>query len=276
MKGLPILFSGAMVRGLLREIEAPGTGKAMTRRMPWAWLRFMARPGHWVKFSEDLWRAAMVDRSDITALKLYGDDDPNITFTWTSAPMPHQEGAIRTTWYAQPVAKPGDRLWVRERTKCIAVRGEEIKVRYDADGYEPGVWLPFPSRLRFTPRAGELLSMGCYLEASRITLDVSATKIERLQDISEADAMAEGVQLKVDQDGNRLVDIGSKHSPLHYIDPKLRGKGGKAIDAAWTFRCHFAALWDSLHGPGAWDANPEVVAITFTPHRINILNMDKK
>lgn len=240
MADRPILFSGAMVRGLLREIEAPGTGKTMTRRMAW-------RP-----ISEQF-------REQVAQVAPPG--------------IPHTIGAQPSLWQK---VMPGDRLWVRERTKCIAVRGEEIKVRYDADGYEPGVWLPFPSRLRFTPRAGELLSMGCYLEASRITLDVSATKIERLQDISEADAMAEGVQLKVDQDGNRLVDIGSKHSPLHYIDPKLRGKGGKAIDAAWTFRCHFAALWDSLHGPGAWDANPEVVALTFTPHRVNILNMDKK
>lgn len=186
-----ILFSGAMVRGLLREIEAPGTGKTMTRRMAWRVLDGEAT---------------------------FGGERPDL---------------VSTHWW---LVRPGDRLWVRERTKCIAVRGEEIKVRYDADGYEPGVWLPFPSRLRFTPRAGELLSMGCYLEASRITLDVSATKIERLQQITNADAKLEGV------------------------------------DGLVAFR----ELWIKLHGEDGFWSNPEVVALTFTPHRVNILNMDKK
>lgn len=32
----------------------------------------------------------------------------------------------------------------------------------------------------------------------------------------------------------------------------------------------FAELWDSIHGPGAWEANPEIVAVTFEPHLENI------
>ncbi|MBP6818291.1 MAG: hypothetical protein KBC46_03195 [Ferrovibrio sp.] len=163
--------------------------------------------------------------------------------------------------------KPGDRLWVRERTKCIAIRGDEIKVRYDADGYEPGVWLPFPPRLRFTPRVGEHLSMGCYLEASRITLDVSATKIERLQHISEADAIAEGIEREHGPRG----ELGWK-SYETYPD----GTPHPHAVAANRFAIiSFRELWQSLHGHDSWAENPEVVALTFTVHRCNIDAMPK-
>lgn len=69
--------------------------------------------------------------------------------------------------------------------------------------------------------------------ASRITLEITAVRAERLQDISEADAQAEGVILK----GTSRYD-------------------GVARDA-------FEALWESINGPGSWDANPWVWAITF-------------
>lgn len=62
---------------------------------------------------------------------------------------------------------------------------------------------------------------------SRLTLIVGAVKIERLQKISNADAFAEGIE---------------RREPFPVESFKM--------------------LWDSLHGSGAWDANPEVIAIT--------------
>jgi hypothetical protein len=67
--------------------------------------------------------------------------------------------------------------------------------------------------------------------ASRITLEVTPVRVQRLKDISECDAEAEGCDFFGDQ-------------TLAY-----RGK--------------FAALWAEIHGPGAWDLNPWVVAISF-------------
>jgi hypothetical protein len=68
--------------------------------------------------------------------------------------------------------------------------------------------------------------------------------VQRLQDISEEDARAEGVNL-ARADGR--------------LDP--------------TFRLAFSNLWNSLYGPDAWDANPWVTAITFTVHHGNIDQM---
>ena len=75
---------------------------------------------------------------------------------------------------------------------------------------------------------------------SRLTLLVTAVRIERLQDISEEDAEAEGA-------------------------PKY--------DASGTYRTGFAGLWDSTNGDregAAWDDNPWVVAISFETIRENV------
>jgi hypothetical protein len=93
--------------------------------------------------------------------------------------------------------------------------------------------------------------------ASRLTLLVTDVRIERLQDISEADAIAEGIEHSKDQPGD--VSPGWRN----YCDPRWRYSlptpGGS-----------YATLWDSINGPGAWDANPWVVAISFEVKRGNI------
>lgn len=79
---------------------------------------------------------------------------------------------------------------------------------------------------------------------SRLTLVVSGTRLEHLQDITHDDAVAEG---------------------CYRIKPCPEFPNGNA----WG-RAGYAALWNSLHGHGAWDMNPEVVAITFAAERRNI------
>lgn len=86
--------------------------------------------------------------------------------------------------------------------------------------------------------------------ASRLTLIVTDVRVERLQDISEDDAIAEGVE-EVSDDG-----------------PVLTGIPCGTIYA--DHRSAFRDLWNSLHGPGSWDANPWVAAITFRPVFANI------
>lgn len=73
--------------------------------------------------------------------------------------------------------------------------------------------------------------------ASRITLRVTAVKVERLQDISEEDALAEGVGI-----------IDPHHPPGPLRD---------------TYAEMYRDLWNSINGPGSWDANPWVVAYSF-------------
>lgn len=71
--------------------------------------------------------------------------------------------------------------------------------------------------------------------ASRLTLEVTGAKVERLKEISMEDARAEGF-------------------------------GGLAVGETTWFR----GVWESIHGPGAWEANPWVAALSFSVHKSNI------
>jgi hypothetical protein len=67
-------------------------------------------------------------------------------------------------------------------------------------------------------------------------------RVQRLQDISGSDAVAEGIAAP----------------PDHTEDRDL-----------WA-RAEYGKLWTSINGPGSWDANPWVAAYTFTVERANI------
>lgn len=90
---------------------------------------------------------------------------------------------------------------------------------------------------------------------ARHFLRIESVRAERLQAISEEDARAEGIRLPVDTTGKRVLDIGP-HSPLRYVAPGVTGED--AMREAWTFRLHYAAVWDSLNRkPGCtWADNP--------------------
>lgn len=88
--------------------------------------------------------------------------------------------------------------------------------------------------------------------ASRLTLAVEKTRVERLQDITDEDCRAEGVER-----------IGN-------YEYAVRGPAGGWWHTCATPRDAFAWLWRKLHGAGAWDDNPEVVALTFAAHRNNV------
>jgi len=137
-----------------------------------------------------------------------------------------------------PYGQPGDRLWVREAfAGSIAYERHGYplkewgnKIWYIADG-EPrsGQWtLPRPSI--HMPRA-----------LSRITLEVTGVRVERLQDISEDDARAEGAPGY--QEG---IDAPPS-------DPSEE----------WSYRASFRRLWESINGPGSWDLNPWVWVVEF-------------
>lgn len=88
--------------------------------------------------------------------------------------------------------------------------------------------------------------------ASRLTLIVETVKVERLQDISEADAIAEGIE-----------PAPPPHPGYRHYGERDGLPGIVAVDS-------YKALWESLHGAGAWRANPDVVALTFRVVKENI------
>lgn len=122
----------------------------------------------------------------------------------------------------------------------------EIRRWYDTDRDE---W-------RDSPRWKSPMHMPRW--ASRLTLEVTSTKLERLQDISEEDAIAEGLN-RISLDGGGTWYCGT-------VD-----------DWFWDeWRLAFAKLWDDLHGPDAWARNPLVVAITFRVHKANVHDVLKR
>lgn len=85
--------------------------------------------------------------------------------------------------------------------------------------------------------------------ASRISLAVTAVRVERLQDISEADAIAEG--------GTEALRGWWTHEGLQWNDPGPNHRfGATPIDS-------YRVLWESINGPGSWDANPWVWVVEF-------------
>lgn len=92
--------------------------------------------------------------------------------------------------------------------------------------------------------------------ASRLTLIVTDVRVQRLNSITEADAVAEGIE--------RLK------SGRGFYDPTVSKAAVRFGEWTSTARQGFQRLWNSIHGPEAWAANPWVAALTFETHRQNI------
>ncbi len=88
-------------------------------------------------------------------------------------------------------------------------------------------------------------------QAARIFLKVTNVRIERLQDISEADAWAEGCKRGDPTDNGSFF-------PAEEPDPS--GTGDRGWDSAEDW---YADLWEQINGPGLWEANPYVWVYTF-------------
>ena len=139
---------------------------------------------------------------------------------------------------------PGDRLWVRE---TWARDDEDGALMYradvgcddDANAWERGR-IEGVSRYRWRP------SIHMPRWASRITLEITDVRVERLQEISEADARAEGVY-------PYMPGEGVIHPPRFADDYQYRP----------NYREGFEIVWQSIHGDGSWAANPWVWVIGF-------------
>src|SRR5690606_34593004 len=105
--------------------------------------------------------------------------------------------------------------------------------------------------------------------ASRLTLTVTDVRVERLQDCSEEDAIAEGVETD-------LWDMAPVARDYSRPDGHFVGwdigilPPNTSVDADRVGRESYRTLWDSINGAGAWEANPWVVAVTFTVEQRNI------
>lgn len=153
-----------------------------------------------------------------------------------------------------PFGKKGDFLWLREDWQVWGdydrLRISEIPtgcdVLYCADRLE-ALWNSRKRQSRFMP---------CW--ASRLTLEITNVRVERLQDINQMDAYAEGI----DTEGDAY--LAAEHGLL-----------GGACGRAASIHA-YADLWESHHGPGSWDQNPWVWVIEFTVHHCNVDELIKQ
>ncbi|EPA9110994.1 MAG: morphogenetic protein [Serratia liquefaciens] len=147
---------------------------------------------------------------------------------------------------ACPFGQVGDRLWVREAYQGPLFNFDQMETyledtskferpefcEYRADGGRAPEYYDADDNLRH----GWKPSIHMPRWASRITLEITAVRVERLNDISHEDAKAEGC---------------------------CYGRGGGAPDFAVTPADHYPTLWASIYGVDSWNANPWVWVIEF-------------
>lgn len=223
VKERPILFSGAMVRAILDG------RKTVTRRI--------------VKARNESALAA----ADVFAF------DPD-RGEWEMGET-HQGVVASCGWLRCPYGAPGEHLWVRETWGARDARGffaERIdEIDEDTDDeivFRATCGHDMPSHGRWFP------SIHMPRWASRITLEVFSVRVERLQEITEADARAEGVaEGLIPADDAGPVRVG-------YV---LGDEDGRCLLHV-TPRDAFAVGWDSINGKrAAWSTNPWVWRVEF-------------
>lgn len=201
---------------------------------------------HPILFSAPMVQAILEGRKTQTrrAMKKQPNIDPQ-TGDWLST---YSDGGQEVhpieTWIGVqvklhcPFGRIGDRLWARETWKhkghnFPVGHPYEYRATAEQDLTPPdGPWKPSI----FMPRA-----------ASRITLEITDIRCERLNDISEADAIAEGIEPVVGQDGETYYGNYGKEDIGHLLPP---------VES-------YRSLWQSINGPESWEANPLVWVITF-------------
>lgn len=152
---------------------------------------------------------------------------------------PHGDAAL-------PYA-PGDRLWCKEVWGLgISDHGDCPRYKATLD-YMCGDKIVSPHEGPFAWKSPRFMPK----RFSRLTLLVTDVRVQRLQEISEEDAKAEGAR------------------------PAFSFPGWEGVFRRPRYYWGFHELWNSIHGPDAWDANPWVAAISFETRRCNIDTMEE-
>lgn len=202
-KERPILMSGPMVRAILEGRKSQTRREVKMGRLVWA-------PG------------ADINRDEIARWAAV-DGGP-----WWRAYPPKYNVQLAST--SCPYGVPGDRLWVREAFHITSFGAGVAQISYAADGARGPAQGVSDHKLPETCRKVPSIHMPRH--CCRLVLEITAVRVERLQDICEADAWAEGVE---------FVSM-----------PPV------------TAVTQFEELWESLHGTGSWQQNPWVWVLEFT------------
>lgn len=195
-----------------------------------------------ILFSGEMVRAILEGRKTQTRRPV--NPQPDDSGLWDDDKRPRSVVSDLTGWNGTvdetgdcPYGNPGERLWVRETWRWF-----DSMIETDQEGVYSG----YMYRADINPAHDDGLkwrpSIHMPRSACRLLLEVVDVRVERLNDISEKDAIAEGVE----RDG-----VGWKH----YVDPDDFIVG--------TARQSFFTLMQSIYGPGVVERNPWCWAIQF-------------
>ncbi len=133
----------------------------------------------------------------------------------------------------------GDRLWVRETfatTNDLAMSTNDVIWRADEGNADwPHGWRPAIHMPRW---------------ASRLTLQVEAVRVEPLHALTDSDAEAEGVVWE------------SADPPFYYV-PGIWPHSITGVEISDGAAASYRKLWEYLHGGASWQANPDVLVLSF-------------
>ncbi|EBB1754039.1 hypothetical protein OZ350_004073 [Salmonella enterica] len=141
-------------------------------------------------------------------------------------------------YWNSPYGKPGDRIWVRETFRVHSRATDVATLVYRASVRNS--WTEQTHRVPIAvcdkPATPEKWTPSIHMPrwASRILLEITDVRVERLRDLSEEDAKSEG------------------------ITPPAGG-----VLPGWEYRINFRDLWMDIYGTDSWEANPLVWVIEF-------------
>ena len=248
MKSRPILFSSPMVRAILAG------SKTQTRRV----VKVQPPKNEDFPGSDFGLSRAIHQDAKMYTLNQY-DALPKHATDWD---LVGSVGVARTAGYPMvyrcPYGQPGYQLWVKETTLKVEEHGYVGPVYAESDmgravlsgGLGPEDDYADVEAYQIKKRPSIFMPRSM----SRITLEITSVRVERLQNISEADAIAEGCvteEIVSGYDG-KIIKV-----PAEVPHPD----GGSV---GWdTAKDWYADLWESINGEGSWDANPWVWAVGF-------------
>lgn len=260
MKNKPTLFSAPMVRAILNR------RKTQTRRI------ISKQPASKESYLHDV--VASSDRRREGKCHWNGEEldvfKPYcragyllwIKETWKVGAWSEDHGTIAVDYRASPELTKTPWSYPEDQFEkyWIAISDELQEKGIDPceEGYYS--WKPGESPMKWKP------SIFMPKWASRITLRVTAVRVERLQDISEEDAVAEGLEYReeITHDDTHIAYF------KNYLQPTYKADlDGEVIDVANEIEDDpiesYKTLWQSINGKESWDQNPWVWVIEFEP-----------
>lgn len=213
MKLIPILYSTPMVQAISED------RKTKTRRLK-GLEKVNENPDDWMFYS----------------FSVLGEVDPSsdyAIFSWIFAFKNVYTG--EKVYIKCPYGQRGDVLWVREKFRIVKALGQEM-IDYAAS--PANIWSidqPWKPSIHMPKKA------------ARLFLKVKDIRVQRLKDISQSDAIAEGVE--------QIADYGTTGYKL-YTEPNAAYSD---IDAVSSFE----SLWESINGKASIELNPWVWVIDF-------------